>query len=110
MVQKPTYEELLFIIQDLTAKLEKSEALLAKAEARIAKLEAQLNLNSRNSSKPPSSDGYKKPKPVNSRKKTGKKKGAQEGHKGSGLKLPHEPDNIVEYLPKQCENCDQKDI
>lgn len=109
MIQKPTYEELLFIIRDLTAKLEKSEALLTKAEGRIAKLEAQLNQNSRNSSKPPSSDGYKKPKVVNSRTKTGKKKGAQKGHKGTGPKLPHAPDKIIEHMPEECKNCDKKE-
>ena len=47
----------------------------------IKALQEQLNKNSRNSSKPPSSDGLKKP-PVNKdrslRGKSGKKQGAQE--------------------------------
>jgi transposase len=46
---KPTYEE-------LEAMLAKTQELLKKALERIAKLEEQLNLNSKNSSKPPSTD------------------------------------------------------
>ncbi|MDD4836576.1 MAG: DUF6444 domain-containing protein [Dethiosulfovibrio sp.] len=83
---------------------------LVRQEARIAELEAILKQNSQTSSKPPSSDGYKKPKPTSSRKKSDKSKGAQKGHKGSGLELPHEPDKIVEHLPVQCESCEHKDI
>jgi transposase len=40
-------------------------------KAKVAELEARLNSNSRNSSMPPSSDGYKK-KPAFPRKKKGK--------------------------------------
>ena len=46
---KPTYEQ-------LEAKLKKTDDLLKLALERIAKLEQQLNKNSKNSSKPPSTD------------------------------------------------------
>ena len=56
----------------------------------IKKLKEQLNKNSKNSSKPPSSDGLKKP-PVNKerslRQKSGKKQGAQKGHDGTYLSV-----------------------
>jgi transposase len=56
-------------------------------EAEVATLREQLNRNSRNSSKPPSSDGPEVfPKPRR-RAKSGRKRGAQSGHKGTTRKL-----------------------
>ena len=50
--------------------------------ATIKELREQLNKNSGNSSKPPSTDGFKK---VNKslREKSGKKRGGQKGHQGT---------------------------
>ena len=110
MFQKPTYEELFEENQMLKAIIKTLSETLKRQEARMAELEAILKQNSQTSSKPPSSDGYKKPKPTSSRKKSDKSKGAQKGHKGSGLELPHGPDSIVEHLSKQCESCEHKDI
>ncbi len=56
------------IISEQSAKIEQLTKLLEQALLRIAELESQLNQNSRNSSKPPSSDLYKK-KPGLPRKK-----------------------------------------
>jgi len=50
-------------------------------------LKNRLGLNSQNSSKPPSTDGYNKPQPKSRRTKSGKKAGAQKGHIGKGLKI-----------------------
>ena len=56
-------------------------------EAEVAALREQLNRNSHNSSKPPSSDGPGvSPKPRR-RAKSGRKRGAQPGHKGTSRKL-----------------------
>ena len=49
---KPTYEE-------LEAKVQRLENLLKQALEKIAKLEEQLGRNSKNSSKPPSTDQKK---------------------------------------------------
>ena len=55
----------------------------------IRDLRSQLNQNSNNSSKPPSSDGYKKsPKKRSLRVSTGAKAGGQKGHKGAHLSVP----------------------
>lgn len=53
------------------------QAKVAKLEEIIKELQARLAMNSRNSSKPPSSDGLNKPKPKSLREKSGKKSGGR---------------------------------
>lgn len=72
----------------------------AQLTSRILELESRLSSNSNNSSKPPSSDGYKK-KPAFPKKAKGKK-GGQEGHKGSNLHQVAHPDEVVKCQPKRC--------
>jgi len=72
---------------------------------RIKELEARLNLNSSNSGKPPSSDGYKKPSPKSLRGKSGKKSGGQPGHKAHQLPLNENPDHVVIHAVDICEKC-----
>ncbi|MCD4840888.1 MAG: DUF6444 domain-containing protein, partial [Methanosarcinales archaeon] len=57
-------------------------ARIAELEERVKSFEERFNKNSRNSSKPPSTDAYapKKPKPKSRRVKSGKKAGGQKGH------------------------------
>lgn len=74
-----------------------------KAAELILKLEAQLNKNSKNSHKPPSSDGLKKP-PVKKGKRKGKA-GGQKGHPGTTLRKSDKPDRVIEHGPEQCECC-----
>jgi len=71
---------------------------------KIADLEARLNLNSKNSSTPPSKNPIWK-RPQTQRKKTDKKPGGQTGHKGHGLKIERQPDQIIEHKPEQCKHC-----
>ena len=66
------------------------QAQLLTSAGKLAELEARLNMNSTNSSMPPSSDRWRKPQ--SERKKSGKKPGGQLGHKGHGLKIDREPD------------------
>ncbi len=68
---------------------------------RITELESKLNKNSSNSSKPPSSDGLKKPK--NMREKTGRRPGGQPGHEGKTLNKVDDPDVTIDLRPQQCE-------
>ena len=57
----------------------------------ITLLVNRSNLNSRNSSKPPSSDPNRKKRP---KSKTGKKPGGQKGHTGTTLKKIDDPDKV----------------
>jgi len=75
-------------------------------QAEVEKLREQVNKNSRNSSKPPSSDPpqkrrYPKPEP------SGRKKGAQPGHVGKGRKLkpPEQVSRVVVSKPVACASC-----
>jgi transposase len=80
--------------------------LVSKLEARIAELERRLGLNSSNSSKPPSSDGPKKPARVSSlRQPSGKKSGGQKGHKGETLRRSPTPNEVVDHHPPTCSGC-----
>jgi transposase len=89
----------------LTAENEMLRKKITVLEERITELESQLNKNSHNSSKPPSSDGYKKPAPKSLREKSGKKPGGQNGHDGIGFELMKAPDEIITHMPGKCAGC-----
>lgn len=78
-------------------------------DRRIAELERRLGLNSRNSSKPPSSDGYKKPSPKLLRGAGQLRSGGQPGHQGKTLQQTETPDHVVEHNVKICAGC-QKNL
>jgi transposase len=79
--------------------------MIASLTARLKELEDRLAKNSRNSSKPPSSDPVK-PNPKSLRKKSGKKPGGQKGHPGTTLSLVEKPERVVIHGgPAECEGC-----
>ena len=90
------------LILDLYMTVQKQAEKIAELESRIEDLEAQLNQNSRNSSRPPSSDLYK-PKPQSLRKKSGKKPGGQKNHEGKTLVMSEDPDEIISHTVSICE-------
>jgi transposase len=83
----------------------KQQALIESFIGRIEKLEEQTRKNSKNSNKPPSSDGLKK-RPAFARE-TGKKRGGQNGHKGNKLQLVEKEEEIDEreVLYPDASNC-----
>jgi transposase len=78
---------------------------LQKANERIKALEDQLCKNSQNSSKPPSSDGLRKPNPKSLRRQGERKTGGQNGHTGKTLNQVETPDVIVTHTVERCETC-----
>ena len=80
---------------------------LARAQERIAELEDRLRQTSRNSSVPPSADGLAKPPPRSRslRKKSGRKPGGQDGHRGQTLAQVAKADREVRHEPGSCARC-----
>jgi len=96
---------------DLIALLLKQNEILMAQSARIAGLEKEIEVlknqlakNSRNSSKPPSSDGGK-PTPKSQRKKSRRSSSGQPGHKGSTLTPVEHRDHIQEQVVSHCRHC-----
>ena len=77
---------------------------IEQLESRILELEKQISKNSSNSSKPTSTDGFKKPI-KNSRKKTRRKSGGQKGHQGNRLEMVANPDKIIPITVDTCKSC-----
>jgi len=79
------------------------EEVIPSLVQEIETLKAQINQNSNNSHRPPSTDKNKKPKtkPAFPRKK-GKKKGGQKGHTGKTLEFVAAPDELEIHNPKEC--------
>ena len=75
-------------VQTLTAQVQ-------QMQAHILHLQGRLSLNSRNSSKPPSSDGLAKPAPKSLRAKGQRRVGGQRGHEGNTLSQSAQLDHTI---------------
>jgi transposase len=79
---------------------------LAKQSELLQELQARLGKNSRNSSKPPSSDGYSKVRRTESLRKSGvKPNGGQPGHEGQTLMASEHPDRVESREVPSCVHC-----
>lgn len=98
-------ESKLHQLDQATARHQEREAQL---EAVIAGLRARLGENSRNSSKPPSSDRGKARRQRPRKKPSGHRRGGQLGHAKATRPLlpPEQVDRITDVLPPRCRHCD----
>lgn len=93
-------------IAELIATVSALTAKVAVLTAKVSELEEKLRKTSRNSSKPPSSDGPGSPPPA-PKTSTGKKPGGQEGHERHERPLvpPDKVNKRVVLRPKRCRGC-----
>ena len=96
-------EAVFTLVQTLCSIINKQAARIIELEERVKLLEDQINKNSRNSSKPPSTDTFKKIK--GQRKPSGKSVGGQKGHKGHTLEMAENPDHVIVHPVTKCESC-----
>ena len=68
-------------------------------------LELKAKKDSNNSSIPPSQDHGKVNKNKSLRKKSGRGRGGQHGHKGHTLEMTQTPDKVIDYVPGFCQRC-----
>ncbi len=87
---KPSYEELEQMLLEALERIKQLEAI-------IAGMQKKPDLNSQNSSKPPSSDPPWKPR--SERKKSERSSGGQKGHSGQTLKWQSKPDQVFVHSP-----------
>jgi transposase len=99
--------DIVLMLRDQLAGLQDQVVALTTQVATQQAQVAALQKNSSNSSRPPSSDMPSAPdrKHNNSRKPSGKKPGGQLGHKGVTLQPVDNPDETVDRIPTDCENC-----
>ena len=97
--------------EDAELKSENAELKRENAElkAQVAELKEQLRKSSRNSSKPPSSDGPAVP-PRPMKPATGRKPGGQPGHKRHERELlpVDKVRQVIECVPERCGDCNAR--
>ena len=92
-------------IAALRARVAQAEGLVADLREQVAELAARVGQNSKNSSRPPSSDGLGKPAPKSLRKKTGRRPGRPKGQPGATMSLTGHPDHVIRHEPGCCGRC-----
>jgi len=89
-------QELIQQIQKMSEQLQQQNEQLTKLREEIAAKDAQIAALTKK---------IEEPAPKSLREKSGRKAGGQEGHKGSGMKVDREPDEVVQHKPEGCEGC-----
>ena len=98
--------ELIELVEVLSARIGKLQIEVHQQSTLTRRLDDQLAKHSQNSSKPPSSDGLRKPRTRSLRRKLGRKRGGQKGHPGHTLFMSDQPDQIHHHQLECCPLCD----
>lgn len=99
-------DELIRLLWPLQQQVQDLMTQMGVMQERIKQLEGRLAATSRNSSKPPSSDGYAKPAPKSLRLAGQKPTGGQKGHPGNTLRQSASVDEtIIHYSASYCSAC-----
>jgi transposase len=116
-LRMPTHEEIhtayaqgeaavMALFHEVATQVAELAQQLAQQGAVLQELQARLAKTSRNSSKPPSGDGYGKVKRTTSLRKAGNKpNGGQPGHDGQTLMMSAYPDRTLTYEGPSCAHC-----
>jgi transposase len=103
---RSSYEQLAALVAEQAEVIGRLEAEVAVLRAENAELRRRLSANSRNSSRPPSSDGLSKaPVKKSLRRPSGRKPGGQHGHEGGRLAAVADPDGVLTHTPECCGGC-----
>jgi hypothetical protein len=97
-------EAVIALVEQLYALIAQQQEQIAQLQGRVTALEDRLATNSRNSSKPPSSDGFVK-QTRSLREPSTRKSGGQPGHRGMTLEQVAEADQILLHEPLRCTTC-----
>jgi transposase len=99
-------------ITQLKAQVERLQAEVSDLHGRNfrlgrrnAELEALAAKDSHNSSRPPSSDPPWAKMTKSLRHPSGRRSGAQVGHRGETLRLSERPNRVIEHRPRECRSC-----
>jgi transposase len=111
-MQQRTIDELSEQIGRLQARNKRLQAEVGELQGhnlrlqrRNAELEALIAKDSRNSSRPPSSDPPWAKRTRSLRRPSGRRPGGQVGHVGETRRLSERPRRTVEHRPRECRSC-----
>jgi len=93
------------LLAERDAEIAALRELVTALQSQVADLAAQVKTTSRNSSKPPSSDGLARPAPKSLRGKSGRTPGRPKGQPGVTMELSEHPDRRVRHRPARCGCC-----
>jgi len=92
-------------VKRLRHQLEHQQCLSHQLRLRLSELGSAVGKDSHNSSLPPSTDPPAARRTRSLRRRTGRRVGAQPGHRGSTRRRQPRPDQVVTHRPAECRGC-----